>query len=141
MQISLNLGSDTRKRHLSRQNSRTLLDLLSKPWIKSPIAWKSHKLQCFQWSVHQAHLSLHKSTEISCAGLNGDLCTVYKNSECCCEAASATKALLCNHQCFVSMLKKCSQCDVIKFLNKTFASLPRKNTKWLSFIGCYFMGI
>ena len=60
------------------------------------------------WTFAQAHLSLHKSTEISCAGSNGDLCTVYKNSECCGEAASATKALLCNHQCVVSMLKNAS---------------------------------
>ena len=41
MQISLNLGSYTRKKHLSRQNSRILLDLQSKPWIKSSIAWQS----------------------------------------------------------------------------------------------------
>ena len=53
MQISLNLGSYTRKKHLSRQNSRILLDLQSKPWIKSSIAWQSHKLQCYQWSVRQ----------------------------------------------------------------------------------------
>ena len=53
VQISLNLGSYTRKKHLSRQNSRTLLDLQSKPWIKSPIAWQSHKLQCYRWSVRQ----------------------------------------------------------------------------------------
>ena len=38
MQISLNFGSYARKKHLSRQNSRTVLDLQSKPWIKSPIA-------------------------------------------------------------------------------------------------------
>ena len=31
VQISLNLGSYTRKKHLSRQNSRTVLDLQSKP--------------------------------------------------------------------------------------------------------------
>ena len=38
-------------------------------------------------------------------------------------------------------VKKCSQCVVIKFLNKTFASLLRKNREWYSFFGCYFMGI
>ena len=58
MQISLNLGRYTRKKHLSRRNSRTLLDLQSKPWIKSPIAWKSHKLQCYQWSVRQMSLQI-----------------------------------------------------------------------------------
>ena len=44
MQISLNLGRYTRKKHLSRQNSRTVLDLPFKPRIKSPIAWQRHKL-------------------------------------------------------------------------------------------------
>ena len=75
----------------------------------------------------QAHLSLRPCTEISCAGSNNDLWTVYKNSECCGEAAPATMAHLGNHQCVVSMLQKCPQCVVIKFLNKTLASLPRKN--------------
>ena len=51
-------------------------------------------------------MSLRHSTEISCAGSNGDLCTVYKNSECCGEAAPATMAHLGNHQCVVSMSQK-----------------------------------
>ena len=46
----------------------------------------------------QAHQSLRPGTEISCAGSNNDLCTVYKNSECCGEAAPATTGILCNHQ-------------------------------------------
>ena len=88
----------------------------------------------------QAHLSLRPGTEISSAGSNNDLCTVYKNSECCGEAAPATMAHLGNHQCVVSMRQKCSQCVVIKFLNKTFASLPRKKYKvvivfWMLFHG------
>ena len=70
----------------------------------------------------QAHLSLRPGTEISCAGSNKDLCTVYKNSECCGEAAPATMAHLGNHQCVVSMRQKCSQCVVIKLLNKMLAS-------------------
>ena len=52
----------------------------------------------------QAHLSLCPGTEISCAGSNNDLCTVYKNSECCGEAA--TMAHIGNHQCVVSMRQK-----------------------------------
>ena len=44
----------------------------------------------------QAHLSLRPGTEISCAGSNGDLCTVYKNSDYCGEAAPATMVLLGN---------------------------------------------
>ena len=79
----------------------------------------------------QAHLSLRHSTQISCADSKSDLCVVYKNSECCGEAVPAAMAHLGNHQCVVSMRQKMLQCVVIKFLNKTFASLPRKkNTKW-----------
>ena len=66
----------------------------------------------------QAHLSLRPGTEILCAGSNNDLYTVYKNSECCGDAAPATMAHLGNHQCVVSMRQKCPQCVVIKFLNK-----------------------
>ena len=51
-------------------------------------------------------MSLRPGTEISCAGSNNDLYTVYKNSECCGEAASDTTGILCNHQCVVSMRKK-----------------------------------
>ena len=71
-------------------------------------------------------MSLRPGTEMLCAGSNNDLCTVYKYSECCGEATPATMAHLVNHQCVVSMRQKCSQCVVIKFLNKTLASLPRK---------------
>ena len=38
-------------------------------------------------------------------------------------------------------VKKCSQCVVIKFHNKTFASLPRKKYKVVIVFECYFMGI
>ena len=86
----------------------------------------------------QAHLSLRPGTEISCAGPNNDLCTVYKNSKCCGEAASATMAHLGNHQCVVSMRQKCSQCVVIKFLNKTLASLPRKQIYKVDVITCKY---
>ena len=54
----------------------------------------------------QARLSLRPGTEISCACSNNDLCAVYKNSECCCEAAPATMTHLGNHQCVVSMRQK-----------------------------------
>ena len=90
----------------------------------------------------QAHLNLRSGTEISCVGSNNDLCTVYKNSKCCGEAAPATMAHLGNHQYVVSMRKKCSQCVVIKFLNKTLASLPRKKiqsgSQFLDFITCKY---
>ena len=90
----------------------------------------------------QAHLSLRHGTEISCADSNNDLCTVHKNSECCGEAASAIMAYLGNHQCVVSMRQKCSQCAVIKFLNKTLAGLPRKkiqsSNRFLDVITCKY---
>ena len=90
----------------------------------------------------QAHLSLRPGTEISCAGSNNDLCTVYQNSECCGEAAPATLAHLGNHQCVVSLRQKCSQCVVLKFLNKTLASLPRKTIQsgnvFFYFITCKY---
>ena len=54
----------------------------------------------------QARLSSRPGTEISCAGSNNDLCTVYKNSEFCGESAPATMAHLGNHQCVVSMRQK-----------------------------------
>ena len=59
--------------------------------------------------------------EISCAGSNNDLCTFYKNSEFCGEAAPATTGMLCNHQCVVSMRQKmlpvrCNKKSSIKHL-------------------------
>ena len=90
----------------------------------------------------QARLRLCPGTDISCAGSNNDLCTVYMNSECCGEAAPATMAHLGDGQCVVSMRKKCSQCVVIKFLNKTLASLPRKKiqsgNRFLDVITCKY---
>ena len=90
----------------------------------------------------QAHLSLRPGTEISCTGSNNDLCTVYKNSECCGKAAPATMTHLGNHECVVLMRQKCSQCVVIKFLNKTLASLPRKKiqsgNRFLDVITCKY---
>ena len=63
------------------------------------------------------------------------------NSKCCGESAPETIAHLCNYQCVESMRQKCSWCVVIKSLNKTYASLPRKNSEWWSLFGCYFRGI
>ena len=72
----------------------------------------------------QAHLSLRPGTEISCAGSNNDLCTVYKNSECCGEAASATMATISTlYQC----VKKCSQC-LDMHIPFNLASYTRKKT-------------
>ena len=72
-------------------------------------------------TVAQAYLSLRPGTEISFAGSNNDLCTIYKNSECCGEAARATTGILCNHQCVVSIRQKmlpvrCNKNSSIKHL-------------------------
>ena len=53
---------------------------------------------------------------------NGDLCTIYVNSEGCVELVPETTASV---RCINA--PKCSQCVVIKFLVQTYASLPRKN--------------
>ena len=71
-------------------------------------------------------LELRHSNGMSCAGSTGDVCIFPLNSECCGESVPATTANLRNHQCAVSMRQKCSQYVVIKFLNKTYASLPSK---------------
>ena len=66
-------------------------------------------------------MSLRPGTEILYAGSNNDLCTVYKNSECCGEDTPATTGILCNHQCVVSMRQKmlparCNKNSSIKHL-------------------------
>ena len=81
------------------------------PWnnIQKRLLLSIFSMQRRVWRVctfAQAHLSLRPNTEISCAGSNNDLSTVYKNSECCGEAAPATMAHLGNHQCVVSMRQK-----------------------------------
>ena len=90
----------------------------------------------------QAHLSLRSGTEISCAGSNNDLCTVYKKSECSAEAAPATTGILYNHQCVVSMRQKmlpvrCIENSSIKHL----LVYQEKTNKVVIVFGCYFMGI
>ena len=90
----------------------------------------------------QARLNLRPGTEISCAGSNNDLCTVYKNSEYCGEAAPATTGILCNHQCVVSMRQKmlpvrCNKNSSIKHL----LVYQDKKPKVVIVFGCYFMGI
>ena len=87
------------------------------PWnnIQKRLLLSIFSMQRKLWRVCtfvQARLSLRPGTEISCAGSNNDLCTVYKNSEWCGEAAPATTGILCNHQCVVSMRQKMSQCFV-----------------------------
>ena len=88
---------------------------------------KYQDLLCWQqrllWvcTFAQARLSLLYSIEIPCAGLNGEFCNVYVNSECCGESAPATTGLLCNHQCVVSMRQKmltvrCNKNSSIKHL-------------------------
>ena len=90
----------------------------------------------------QAHLNLRSGTEISCVGSNNDLCTVYKNSKCCGEAAPATMAHLGNHQCVVSMRQKMLPVRCNKIPNKTLASLPRKKiqsgSRFLDVITCKY---
>ena len=89
----------------------------------------------------QTHLSLRPGTEISCACSNNDLCTVYKNSECCGEAAPATTGILCNHQCVVSMRQKmlpvrCNKKYSIKHLLVYQEKNPKSSNRfWMLFYG------
>ena len=89
----------------------------------------------------QAHLSLRPGTEISCAGSNNDLCTVYKNSECSGEAAPATTGVLCNHQCVVSMRQKMLpvRCNKNSSINHLLVYQEKTNKEvivfWILFYG------
>ena len=88
----------------------------------------------------QAHLILRPGTEISCAGSNNDLCTVYYNSECCGEAAPATTGIMCNHQCVVSMRQKmlpvrCNKNSSIKHLLDYKEKKQSSNRFWMLFHG------
>ena len=116
----------------SMQRGRWEFRLNQRIWLPLSSVFESRRISFFKiflvfsmqrrlWRVctfAQAQLSLRHSTEKSCADSNRDLCAVYKNSECCCEAVPATMAHLSNHQCVVSMRQKCSQCVVIKLFNK-----------------------
>ena len=99
----------------------------------SECSWESARLHRHSWAFVTVS-KYHVLAEMAI------FCNAYVNSECCGESAPATTALLCNHQCVVSMRQKCFQCVVIKFLNKTFASLPKKKYKvvivfWMLFHG------
>ena len=85
-------------------------------------SWESARLHRLAW----AFFTVSKYHVLVVMAI---LCNIYVNSEWCGESAPATTGLLCNHRCVVPMRQKCSQCVVIKFLNKTFASLPRKKNK------------
>ena len=54
-----------------------------------------------------------------------EYCTVYMNSECCGESAQAN-TIICATISALNQCVKIPQRIVIKFLTKTFASLPRK---------------
>ena len=82
--------------------------------VPSPVCMKDTK-----YTFAQTHLSLRHSTDISCAGL----CTVDVTSECCGDAAAATYV---QPSVYVSMCQKMLSVRCNTLLNKTFASLPRK---------------
>ena len=105
--------------------------------------YKYQDLLCWQQRLlgvctfAQAPLSLLHSIEISCASWNGDFCNVYDVVSLHQQPQDFCAAICALYQWF----KKCSQCVVLKFLNKTFASLPRKNKQssnrffWMLFHG------
>ena len=88
----------------------------------------------------QAHLRLRPGTEISCASSNNDLCTVIKTVNAVVRLHQHPQEFYATISALYQCVKKCSQCVVKKFLNKTFASLPRKKPKvvivfWMLFHG------
>ena len=68
------------------------------------------------YTFAEVPLSLRHSTEVACADSNGDVCTVYKNSECCDRQQSL--------RCINASKMLPVRCNI--FFNKTLASLPRK---------------
>ena len=70
--------------------------------------------------------------KISCADSNSDLCIVYVSSKICGEFAQVITSTSVQ-----PLYQECSQCVVIKFLDKTFASLARKKIE----IGSRFVAV
>ena len=129
MQISLNLGSYTRKKHLSRQNSRTLLDLQSKPWTKSPIAWQSHKLQCYRWSVRQVSSQIKNASSLIHHKVNRyGFFTFY----------ATTCAEKCNHQLVVATTGAFTLTSVIVYTCFVFVFCVLSRIAFISRLLLYF---
>ena len=57
-------------KHLSRSNSRTASDWPTRPWIKSPIAWQSHILQCYRRSMCPVSLQIKYKEVIKSTGID-----------------------------------------------------------------------
>ena len=85
-------------------------------------SWESARLHRLAWSfftVSKYHVLVEMSIFVTFMWTANDVVSLHQQPQDFCATISAL------YQCF----KKCSQCVVIKFLNKTFASLPRKKAK------------
>ena len=96
-------------------------------------SWESVRLHRLAWAlftVSQYHVLVEMAIFETFMWTANDVVSLHQQPQDFCATISAL------YQCF----KKCSQCVVIKFLNKTFASLPRKKYKvvivfWMLFHG------
>ena len=82
-------------------------------------SWESARLHRLAWSlftVSKYHVLVEMTIFVTFMWTANDVVSLHQQPQDFCATISAL------YQCF----KKCSQCVVIKFLNKTFASLPRK---------------
>ena len=96
-------------------------------------SWESSRLHRLTWAfftVSKSHVLVEMAIFVTIMWTANDVVSLHQQPQDFCATISAL------YQCF----KKCSQCNVIKFLNKTFASLQRKKNKavivfWMLFHG------
>ena len=103
-------------------------------FVGSKCSFESARLHRLVWAffiVSKYHVLVEMSILVTFMWTVIDVVSLQQQPQDFCETISAL------YQCF----KKCSQCVVIEFLNKTFASLPRKKYKVVISFFCYFMGI
>ena len=84
-------------------------------------SWESARLHRLAWAfftVSKYHVLVEMAIFVTFMWTANDVVSLHQQPQNFCATISAL------YQCF----KKCSQCVVIKFFNKTFASLPRKKT-------------
>ena len=111
--VSLHICAGKVTRHCGKY-----LDLLC--WQRS--SWESARLHRLAWAfvtVSEYHVLAEMAIFVTFMWTANDVASLHQQPQDFCATISAL------YQC----VKKCSQCVVIKFLNKTFASLPRKKYK------------
>ena len=92
---ALSIATNLRELCMSKRSCSYVIIFLwnniQKRLLLSLFSWQMRLLRVC--TIARARPSLRHSTKISCAGSNGDLCTVYVSSECCGESAPAASVL------------------------------------------------